>query len=346
LLQGSSIVFIHASILSLESIIAELLHSSLNIPTLGIAAISIPIAGATLLSFFVLRTAKNNNKFTVFKLWKFLVPASAFLAIGIFAWYDSVGRIGASKDGLLAGPLETVTILFLARFFLSDRLSKTQSLGVILALVGFFVTLENGSLTSQLKSSTFTTGDFEAILSSIAFAIGYIFTTKLVRTCSTIEVTGSCLLFSGLILMVIFFISIVYSSGFSFSSFHLNWISLQNCILLMLFSLVPLSSALFYNMGLSKIGASLTSTISSSTILLTIIFQVSLYELGINSLLPLNIPLAIFGGILGIFGICIVHMNNSVLFIRIWHMCKISFKRLLLWETYQQILVSSRSRRS
>jgi drug/metabolite transporter (DMT)-like permease len=343
LLNGSSIVFIHAGILSLESIIAELLHSSLNIPSLAIAAISIPIAGATLLSSFILRTKKNSNKFTVFKLWKFLIPASIFLAIGIFTWYDSVSRIGASKDGLLAGPLETVTILFLARFFLGDRLSKPQTLGVILALVGFFVTLENGSMFSQLKSSVFTIGNIEAIISSITFATGYVFTTKLVRTCSTIEVTGSCLLFSGLILMVIFYMSVVSSGGFSFPSFNLNWISLQNCILLMLFSLVPLSSALFYNMGLNKIGASLTSTIASSTILLTIIFQVSLYELGINSLLPLNIPLAIFGGILGIFGICVVHMNNNVLFIRLWQMCKTPFKRLITVENVSATTIKMRS---
>ena len=138
--------------------------------------------------------------------------------------------------------------------------------------------------------------------------------------------------------------SVVSSGGFSFPSFKLTWISLQNCTLLMVFSLVPLSSALFYNMGLNKIGASLTSTIASSTILLTIIFQVTLYELGINSLPPLNIPLAIFGGILGIFGICIVHMNNIVLFIRLWQMCKISFQRLLLLKTYQRISVPNKSR--
>jgi hypothetical protein len=174
------------------------------------------------------------------------------------------------------------------------------------------------------------------VISSIAFATGYIFTTKLVRRHSTIEVTGSCLLFSGLILMAIFFTSVVdsgrFSSSFSLSSsfFNLDWISLQNCILLMTFSLVPLSSALFYNMGLRRIGASLTSTISSSTILLTMIFQVSLYKLGINSILPLNIPLAILGGILGICGICIIHMDSIMMFIRLWQMCKITFKRLII----------------
>jgi drug/metabolite transporter (DMT)-like permease len=335
LLNGSSIVFVHAGVLSFESIIAELLHSSLNIPALAIAAISIPIAGATLLLSFLLRASKNNNKVTVFNLWKFLIPASILLAIGIFTWYDSVSRIGASKDGLLAGPLETVTILFLARFFLGDRLSKPQTLGVVLALVGFFMTLGNGSMFLQLKSSIFSIGDIEAIISSITFATGYIFTAKLVRTCSTIEVTGSCLLFSGLILMAIFSISAAGTGrdgGFSFPTFNLNWISLQNCTLLMLFSLVPLSSALFYNMGLNKIGASLTSTISSSTILLTIIFQISLYELGINSILPVNIPMAITGAILGIFGICIIQMNNIVLFIRIWEMCKTPFKGLITVE--------------
>ena len=96
-------------------------------------------------------------------------------------------------------------------------------------------------------------------------------------------------------------------------------------------------------MGLNKIGASLTSTIASSTILLTIIFQVSLYELGINSILPLDIPIAITGAILGIFGICIVHMNNIVLFIRFWHMCKTPFKRLIAVENVSATAIKMRS---
>jgi hypothetical protein len=85
-------------------------------------------------------------------------------------------------------------------------------------------------------------------------------------------------------------------------------------------------------MGLNKIGASLTSTISSSTILLTIIFQGNLYELGINSILPVNIPIAITGAILGILGICILHMNNVVLFTKVWSMWKIRLKGLITVE--------------
>lgn len=72
--------------------------------------ISIPIAGAILL---LARTVFLNKKMTVFKSWKLLLSGSIFLAAAVFLWYDSVTRVGASKEGLLAGPLETVVVLTL-----------------------------------------------------------------------------------------------------------------------------------------------------------------------------------------------------------------------------------------
>ena len=68
---------------------------------------------------------------------KILILASLSLAIGILTWYDSVNKIGASKELLVAGPLEIVVIVLLARLFLKERLHKTHCVGISLALIGF-----------------------------------------------------------------------------------------------------------------------------------------------------------------------------------------------------------------
>jgi len=71
------------------------------------------------------------RKLTIFRSWKYLLPGSAFVAIGIITWYDSVSRIGAAKESVLFGPIGTLAVLFLARFFLHERLSTMQLIGVI-----------------------------------------------------------------------------------------------------------------------------------------------------------------------------------------------------------------------
>jgi hypothetical protein len=74
--------------------------------------------------------------------------------------------------------------------------------------------------------------------------------TKLVEMHNPFEVSGASLLISGLILAGIMFVS---------STSHLK---IKDWAYLILFSLVPLLAALLYVIGLSRIGASLTSTIA------------------------------------------------------------------------------------
>ncbi|HEY3525467.1 MAG TPA: EamA family transporter, partial [Nitrososphaeraceae archaeon] len=251
--------------------------------------------------------------------------ASVFLAVGIFTWYDSINRIGASKEVLLAGPLEIVIIVILARVFLSEKLKKIQVMGIVLALIGFFISILsdigtnilNGiqtAMTSPLPSTLITFGDIEAILSAFGFGIGVLFLTKLVSLHSSIEVAGTSMLISGLIL-VGFMIAFSYGSlqifliteGYLFQDPQLF---INTIIILVLFSLLPFIGSLSYSIGLSRIGASITATIGSSSILITVIIQITLRELGITSNLPENIFLAIVGGILGFLGIYIIHLPN------------------------------------
>jgi drug/metabolite transporter (DMT)-like permease len=277
--------------LSMESIAIEALTTELQLGPLVIAANSIPIAGAVLLLIMV--AFPQERGFAVFSAWKYLLPGSILLAAGVFLWYDSVGMVGASKEGLLAGPLETIVILLLARAVLQERLSRLQMAGATIALPGFFATVMSGS--SSIIQQAITWGDIEAILSAAAFGSGIIFISKLAKGYSALSVTASSLFISGLILAVTLWVN---SAPKVTSS---EW------IVLLLFSMLPLSAALSYVVGLVRIGASLTSTIGSFSILLTVVFQLVLVSLGFKMLLPPNISLAVVGGTLGVFGIYLIH---------------------------------------
>jgi drug/metabolite transporter (DMT)-like permease len=260
------------------------------------------------------------------KSWKNLILACFLLAIGIFTWYDSISRIGASKEALIAGPLEIVIIVVLARIFLNENLDRIQVIGIVLALIGFLMAvasdagdvLDDDSIGTLASPSTLITfGDIEAIFSALGFAIGVLFLTKLVSIHSSIEVAGASMLVSGLIL-VAFMIGFLHESqeilsssawGSSFQQQPL----IITIIILLLFSFLPFIGSLCYTTGLSKIGASITATIGSSSILITVLIQIILKELGITSNLPENIFLAILGGVLGFLGIYVIHMHTRYL---------------------------------
>lgn len=323
MLKYSFIVFAHAILLSFESIFAEFIQNSLQVSVITITSISLPISGGILLLiYFASKRSKDRNdnnviknifKNDICKNYRQLFPAAIFLSIGIFTWYDAASRIGASKDGLIAGALEITIVLFLAHLILKERLTRTQIFGVFLAIIGFFITISIGNNTDNTGSiNYFSLGDFESIISAICFATSYLFTAKLVKNDSPIKVTGLLLFLSGLAFIVIssLIFTVTKNSVFSFEG-----LNVEELWILFLFSFVPLSSALFYNIGMKKLGASITSILASSTIILTIIFQVLLNLMGHAMILPLNISMAIFGGSIGIIGIIIIHIPSDKLFV-------------------------------
>jgi drug/metabolite transporter (DMT)-like permease len=96
--------------------------------------------------FFQIRRSRYSNT------WKLLFSGSIFLAAQVFLWYDSVTRVGATKEGLLAGPLEAVIVIVLARLFLNEGLRKKQLAGVFIALSGFLATVSSLRLLYYFQS--------------------------------------------------------------------------------------------------------------------------------------------------------------------------------------------------
>ena len=307
MIRKSWIVFLFAIILSFESILIEYLTLLLGISPLSISAFSIAISGILLL---IILNFVNKRKTSLLHSFKDFIPASLFLSAGIFTWYDAVSRVGASKESLLAGPIEIITILLLSRVFLHERLNKKQFSGIAIALVGFVIVIlsdhnidNNGIINIALiefKSLNFSIsfGDVEAIISAISFALAVFFLAKLSLRYSPLEISGMCLLLSGFILIIVM---VIFTPEMSINMITSYW------YIFIIFSLLPLIGTILYVEGIKRIGASLTSTIASSRILLTLIFQILLTQLGIRNTLPDNIFLALIGGILGITGIIIIH---------------------------------------
>jgi len=309
LIRKSWIVFLFAIILSFESILIEYLTLLLGISPLSISAFSIAISGILLLT--ILNFVKK-RKIPLLHSFKDFIPASLFLSAGIFTWYDAVSRVGASKESLLAGPIEIIAVLLLARIFLREKLNKKQFSGIAIALVGFVIVIlsdhnidNNGIINIVLiefESLNFSIsfGDVEAIISAISFALAVFFLAKLSSRYSPLEISGMCLLLSGFILIIVMFI---FTPDMSINMITSYW------YIFIIFSLLPLMGTILYVEGIKRIGASLTSTIASSRILLTLILQILLTQIGIKNTLPDNIFLALIGGILGITGIIIIHTH-------------------------------------
>jgi drug/metabolite transporter (DMT)-like permease len=335
LTHKSWIVFVYAFAISVESIIIEYLTTSfLQFSPIMLSATSITLAGIMLLivaAFFFKRNKQIPILFT--KSWKILILASLSLALGIFTWYDSINRIGASKEALIAGPIEIVIIVVLARIFLNERLNRFQTIGIGIGLMGFFMALasdvdivfsNNNGVNTTLTSvssllSIISFGDIEAILSAFGFAIGVLFLSKLILKYSSIEVAGASMFTSGLLLAGILVVGVFFYKTVPFISSpgELSLPRQPSLIvtftILILFSLIPFIGSLSYSSGLGRIGASLTATIGSSSILITIVIQTTLKELGFSSHLPENIYLAFLGGIIGFLGIYIIHMPDLLI---------------------------------
>lgn len=310
MIRKSWIVFLFAVILSFESILIEYLTLLLGISPLAISAFSIAISGILLL--LTLNFIRHRQT-PLFYSFKDFVPASIFLSVGIFTWYDAVSKVGASKESLLAGPIEIIAVLFLARIFLHEKLNKKQLSGVGIALLGFIIVIlsdhnisNNNGITNvtiievELLNFSISFGDIEAIISAISFALAVFFLAKLSRKYSPLEVSGMCLLLAGFILIIVM---LIFTPEVSVNLFMSYW------YIFIIFSLLPLIGTICYIEGIKRIGASLTSTIASSRILLTLIIQILLTQIGIRNTLPDNVFLALIGGTLGITGIIIIHMH-------------------------------------
>ncbi len=332
----------YALALSLESIIIEYLTIYfVRISPIVLSSLSITLSGIMLLSVACIINKTYKDLLNIFtKSWKSLLVASLSLSLGIFGWYDSINRIGASKEALIAGPIEIILIIILARVFLKEQLNKFQIIGICIGSLGFFLSLASDlsidniykanlwnqiweiNINSPLPAilSLVSFGDLEAIFSAVGFAVGVLFLGRLVIKHSSIHVAGASMFVSGLILVAFMIMALSYNTLFTTTQYmgespsQIELLSVhRNIVILFLFSLIPFVGSLSYVIGLRRIGASLTATIGSSNLVIIFIIQIILKELGHPSHLPENMFIATFGCIMGFLGIFVIHMSDFII---------------------------------
>lgn len=283
------VTLISTAAFSIEAVLVELLYVMASIPTLAIAAGSMPIAGAMVLIIngFVFR-----NKFTIFKGngWKMLIVGGALFTAADFLWYDSVDRIGSGKTMLLTIPAEEVFIVLLAVVFLAERMLKLQLVGIGVAIVGFTISAASNVSGNGVQ---FQIGDLEAILSATFNALAITLFAKLIVRYNPTEVSGWIMLISGLVINAIQY------------TFYPPHLSVMDWLYLIGFSFIALAAFTLYNVSMKRIGTSMTSIITSSSLVLTVLIQLAMVPFGIAVTLPSNLVLALLGGGISIAGICI-----------------------------------------
>lgn len=286
---NSWVTIISTAAFSIEAVLVELLYVMASIPTLAIAAGSMPIAGAMVL---IINGYIFRNKFTIFKGngWKMLIVGGALFTAADFLWYDSVDRIGSGKTMLLTLPAEEVFIVLLAVVFLAERMLKLQLVGIGVAIVGFTISAASNVSGNGVQ---FQIGDLEAILSATFNALAITLFAKLIVRYNPTEVSGWIMLISGLVINAIQY------------TFYPPHLSVMDWLYLVGFSFVALAAFTLYNVSMKRIGSSMTSIITSSSLVLTIVIQLAMVPFGIAVTLPSNLVLALLGGGISIAGICI-----------------------------------------
>ena len=286
---NSWVTIISTAAFSIEAVLVELLYVVASIPALAIAAGSMPIAGAMVLivNGFIFR-----NKFTIFKGngWKMLIIGGALFTVADFLWYDSIDKIGSGKIMLLTIPAEDVFIVLLAVVFLAERMLKLQLVGIGIAIVGFTISAASNVSGNGVQ---FQIGDLEAILSAMCNALAITLFAKLIVRYNPTEVSGWIMLISGLVINAIQY------------TFYPPHLSVMDWLYLIGFSFIALAAFTLYNVSMKRIGPSMTSIITSSSLVLTVVIQLAMVPFGIAFTLPSNLVLALLGGGISIAGICI-----------------------------------------
>lgn len=286
---NSWVTIISTAAFSIEAVLVELLYVIASIPTLAIAAGSMPIAGAMVL---IINGYVFRNKFTIFKGngWKMLIVGGALFTAADFLWYDSVDKIGSGKTMLLTIPAEEVFIVLLAVVFLAERMLKLQLVGIGVAIVGFTISAASNVSGNGVQ---FQIGDLEAILSATFNALAITLFAKLIVRYNPTEVSGWIMLISGLVINAIQY------------TFYPPHLSVLDWLYLIGFSFIALAAFTLYNVSMKRIGSSMTSIITSSSLVLTVVIQLAMVPFGIAVTLPSNLVLALLGGGISIAGICI-----------------------------------------
>ncbi|HLC59570.1 MAG TPA: DMT family transporter [archaeon] len=293
-----AIVLFSALLIGFVSVLGEAIMSFFNLGPFIVTGLSAIFGGGVMLAITFLKYPKiyrEINKNGIFKI----IISSIFGAIGLLLWFDSITRIGASKELLLGGnSSEMLLVLILSFVFLGERLKRFEIVGGFLIIVGIFVVLFNPVILQPV----FGLGELEAMISSLAFAINIVISTNILRKLSDKSVSILVMMLEGLFILGAMFIANI--------QFQLT---LESVFWIFLLGIFGVTSILTYFYGLKKIGASLTVIIASFAGVFSIGLQLIAKFLfpSIELIFPQSIVLAVIGGVIAVGGVFLISYKEK-----------------------------------
>lgn len=293
-----AVVLTSALIVAFETVAVEGAVNSAGLDLFLVSSLPALVGGAILVGLRPSGTVRFVRALGV-KGWQFMVCLCGFAALGVILWFDSVHRIGASKEAILGGgSSEVLFVVLLSAVFLGERLKRLEVVGSLLVVIGVFVVLTN---TEDL-SLTVGFGELEAIASSLALAASVVMTTVMLRRYDLAPFSGVELIVCGLILI-----------SFGTVTGQIQWPNTEGLMILVGLGLFPAFGLLTYNAGLPKIGASLTSVLFALTGIMTVGVQLVVLELlpDVDMILPQSVALAVLGGLVAFVGVYLLNINPT-----------------------------------
>lgn len=290
------IVMFSALVVAFESVGVEAAINTFGISSYVVSAVP-SIVGGVVLMCFTPRATATVARGLGSRGWTFMLATCLFISLGVFMWFDAVGRIGASKEAILGGgSSEVLFIVFLSAVFLSEKLTRREVAGSALVLLGVFLVLVNtDSLTLDLGI-----GEVEAILSSFCLAVSVVMTALLLRSHMLTPISGLELILSGSLLLIIGTVLGL-----------ITWPDAQGFLVLLGIGCFPAVGILTYYAGLPRIGASLTSVLFALTGIMTVGVQLLVLFVvpGSELILPGSVALAVLGGIVAFAGVYLLNLK-------------------------------------
>jgi len=293
-----TVVLTSALIVAFETVSVEGAVNIAGLDVFLVSSMSMLVGGTILVGFRPSGTVRFVRELGS-RGWMYMLCLCGCVAMGVIFWFDSVHRIGASKEAILGGgSSEVLFVVLLSAAFLGERLRRLEIFGSLLVVAGVFIVLTN---TDDL-SLTLGFGEVEAIISSFVLGLSVVITTILLRKHALAPLSGMELLVSGVILLV-----------FGFLTGQIEWPDPEGFLILIGLGLFPAFGLLTYNAGLPKIGASLTSVLFALTGIMTVGVQLLVLLLfpDADMILPQSIALAVLGGLVAFTGVYLLNIQPT-----------------------------------
>ncbi|RYM05202.1 DMT family transporter [Sporolactobacillus sp. THM7-7] len=231
----------------------------------------------------------------IWKKWKILLLLSVLGIIGYNILLYEALYFTTSLNAALINSVNPAMIAVFAAWLLKERLSKVNALGLLVSLVGVLLVLTHGNLL-RVFAISYNAGDLFMLIVIISWTF-YTLLSKSISNLPPIGATAVTVTFS-LLVMLPFFI---------YSNFNWSFTPATTYGILYLALFPSVGSLLFWNIGVSVVGASHAGIFLNLITVFTAIFSILLGN-GINLF-------QIIGGLVVILGVYLTNKKSVKRFV-------------------------------